>query len=64
MGLKDTKVPMLFSVFAYGVSLPAAWFFAIHLGMGPESVWVSLGFPLLALAVALIWRFNNQINVK
>ncbi|MCP5073223.1 MAG: MATE family efflux transporter [Rhodobacteraceae bacterium] len=62
MGLKDTKVPMFFSLLAYGASLPAAWYLAIHLKLGPESVWLSLSVPLLVLAGMLIWRFNNQID--
>lgn len=61
MGLKDTKVPMFIAFAGYGASIPAAWYFAIFLELGPSAVLLSLGIPLLVLAGMLVWRFNSQI---
>lgn len=59
-GLKDTRVPMFITVFAYwGVGLPLGAWFGLHLGGGAPGLWIGLilGLSVAALLLALrLWR--------
>ena len=59
-GLKDTRVPMLITVFAYwGVGLPLGAWFGLHLHGRAPGLWVGLiiGLTVAALLLALrLWR--------
>jgi MATE family multidrug resistance protein len=59
-GLKDTRVPMLITIFAYwGVGLPLGAWFGLHLHGRAPGLWVGLilGLSVAALLLALrLWR--------
>jgi multidrug resistance protein, MATE family len=59
-GLKDTRVPMLITIFAYwGVGLPLGGWFGLHLNGRAPGLWVGLilGLSVAALLLALrLWR--------
>ena len=60
-GLKDTRVPMLFTLAtSWGVGLPAAAFFGIGLGLGGEGIWAGLAAAMIGACVLLIRRFRMQ----
>lgn len=57
-GLQDTRVPMIVAGVAYwGVGMPCAWLFGIHLGWGGEGIWLGLVLGLVVAAVLLMHRF-------
>lgn len=58
IGLKDTKVPMLITIFAYwGIGLGGGYLMALTLGWGAIGLWLGLGLGLFMGAVLLSWRF-------
>ncbi len=60
-GLKDTKMPMWLAVFGYwGIGLPACWFFAFELGLGPTGIWYGMTVGLYLVAALVIWRFHRR----
>ena len=60
-GLKDTRVPMLFTLAtSWGVGLPAAALFGIGLGLGGEGIWAGLAAAMIGACVLLIRRFRMQ----
>jgi MATE family multidrug resistance protein len=57
-GLKDTRVPMLITSFAYwGVGMPVGWWLAFHIGLGARGMWMGLIAGLSVAAVLLTLRF-------
>jgi MATE family multidrug resistance protein len=57
-GLKDTRVPMAITLFAYwGVGMPVGWWLAFHQGLGARGMWMGLIAGLSAAAVLLFVRF-------
>lgn len=57
-GLKDTRVPMAITLFAYWViGMPVGWWLAFHHGMGARGMWVGLIAGLSVAAVMLFARF-------
>jgi MATE family multidrug resistance protein len=57
-GLKDTRVPMAITLFAYwGVGMPVGWWLAFHLGLGARGIWMGLIAGLSMAAVLLFVRF-------
>ena len=57
-GLKDTRIPMFITTFAYwGVGMPVGWWLAFPHGMGARGMWVGLIAGLGVAAVLLSWRF-------
>lgn len=57
-GLKDTRVPMLVTTFAYwGVGMPVGWWLAFPHGLGARGMWMGLIAGLSMAAVLLSWRF-------
>ena len=56
-GLKDTRVPMAVTVFAYwGVGLPLGAWFGLHLGQRAPGLWLGLIIGLSLAALGLAWR--------
>jgi MATE family multidrug resistance protein len=57
-GLKDTRVPMAITLFAYwGVGMPTGWWLAFHHGLGARGMWMGLIAGLSMAALLLSWRF-------
>ena len=57
-GLKDTRVPMLITIFAYWiVGMPVGAFLAFRLGYGARGMWMGLIAGLSVAAVLLSIRF-------
>jgi multidrug resistance protein, MATE family len=57
-GLKDTRVPMAITLFAYwGVGMPVGWWLAFGRGLGARGMWMGLIAGLSAAAVLLFVRF-------
>lgn len=57
-GLKDTRVPMAITLFAYwGVGMPVGWWLAFHRGLGARGMWMGLIAGLTVAAVLLFGRF-------
>ena len=62
-GLKDTRVPMLISGFAYWmIGMPAGWWLAFHLEFGARGMWMGLIAGLSVAAVLLTMRFWRLAN--
>ena len=58
IGLKDTKVPVLITMFAYwGIGLSGGYLMAFTLGWGAIGLWLGLALGLFMGAVLLTWRF-------
>jgi MATE family multidrug resistance protein len=57
-GLKDTRVPMLITAFAYwGVGMPVGWWLTFDRGLGARGMWMGLAVGLSVAAVLLFTRF-------
>lgn len=57
-GLKDTRVPMAITLFAYWiVGMPVGWWLAFHHGLGARGMWMGLIAGLSVAAVMLFVRF-------
>ena len=57
-GLKDTRVPMLITTFAYwGVGMPVGWWLAFPVGYGARGMWMGLIAGLSMAAALLSLRF-------
>ncbi len=59
-GLKDTRVPMLISLFSYWfIGFSSGLFFAFVLDMGGRGLWLGLVLGLVTAAVLLVGRFRR-----
>ncbi|NII11973.1 MATE family efflux transporter [Oleiagrimonas sp. C23AA] len=57
-GLKDTRVPMLITAFAYWlVGMPVGWWLSFHAHLGARGMWIGLIAGLSMAAVLLFARF-------
>jgi MATE family multidrug resistance protein len=57
-GLKDTRLPMLITTFAYwGVGMPVGWWLAFRADLGARGMWMGLIAGLSMAAVLLTTRF-------
>lgn len=57
-GLKDTRVPMAITLFAYWmVGMPVGWWLAFHTGLGARGIWIGLIAGLSMAALLLFMRF-------
>ncbi|HET7299864.1 MAG TPA: MATE family efflux transporter [Oleiagrimonas sp.] len=57
-GLKDTRVPMFITAFAYwGVGMPVGWWLTFDHHLGARGMWMGLAAGLSAAAVLLFARF-------
>jgi MATE family, multidrug efflux pump len=57
-GLKDTRLPMLITAFAYwGVGMPVGWWLAFRAELGARGMWMGLIAGLSMAAVLLTTRF-------
>ena len=59
-GFKDTRTPLIISVFSYWIiGFPMAYVFGVKLRLGPEYVWWALVAGLSAAALMLGYRFHR-----
>jgi MATE family multidrug resistance protein len=59
-GLKDTRIPMIVNFISYWlVGFPTGYILGIHLGFGPEGLWIGLIGGLSVAAVLHNYRFNK-----
>ncbi|WP_020404616.1 MATE family efflux transporter [Gracilimonas tropica] len=59
-GLKDTRVPMVVNFISYWVvGFPTGYILGIHLGYGPEGLWIGLICGLTVAAFLHNYRFNK-----
>ncbi|MFW5926775.1 MAG: MATE family efflux transporter [Wenzhouxiangella sp.] len=57
-GLKDTRLPMLYSVFAYWmIGMTLGWWLTFRQGWGPSGMWTGIIAGLSVAAVLLAGRF-------
>jgi MATE family multidrug resistance protein len=57
-GLKDTRIPMAITLFAYWIiGMPVGWWLAFHHGLGARGMWMGLIAGLSVAAVMLFTRF-------
>jgi MATE family multidrug resistance protein len=57
-GLKDTRIPMFITLFAYwGVGMPVGWWLAFPHGLGARGMWMGLIAGLSMAALLLSRRF-------
>lgn len=62
-GLKDTKIPMFITVFAYwAVGLSAGVYLGLHLGLRAPGFWLGLSIGLSVAAILLFYRFWRTVN--
>lgn len=63
-GLKDTRVPMAITLFAYWlVGMPVGWWLAFHVRLGARGIWMGLIAGLTVAAILLFarfWRSSRQ----
>ncbi len=60
-GFKDTRVPMLMTLFAYwGVGISSGALLCFAFGLGGTGLWLGLVFGLATAALLLAWRFNRR----
>ncbi len=64
-GLKDTRVPMAITLFAYwGVGMPVGAWLAFGAGLGARGMWMGLAAGLSVAAVLLLWRFWRSASAE
>ncbi|HEX7814841.1 MATE family efflux transporter [Dyella sp.] len=62
-GLKDTRVPMAITLFAYWViGMPTGWWLGFRQGLGARGMWMGLIAGLSVAAVLLFARFARGIK--
>jgi len=60
-GLKDTRVSMVITLFAYWcVGMPVGWWLAFRQGLGARGMWMGLIAGLSVAAVLLFTRFSHS----
>ncbi|BDA75096.1 multi-drug efflux transporter [Rivularia sp. IAM M-261] len=64
-GLKDTRIPLLISLFSYWlIGLGSGYFLGIYLHWGSIGLWFGLVLGLASAAINLTWRFYGKTTVK
>ena len=62
-GLKDTRVPMLLTVFGYwGIGIGAAWGLGHYAGHGAPGVWLGITVALAAVFALMLLRWQGQLR--
>lgn len=62
-GLKDTLIPMLFSVGCYWVvALPAAWYLSFHTALAARGVWYGITIGICSLGATLMLRLVQKFK--
>lgn len=60
-GFKDTRVPMLITLFSYWcIGLPVAWWLCFHTPLAANGLWWGLTAGLASAAVGLTLRFQRK----
>jgi multidrug resistance protein, MATE family len=60
-GIKDTRIPMFYTVFAYWlIGFPTALAFSVWFDLGPRWIWAGLIVGLSIAAIALSLRFHRM----
>ena len=60
-GINDTKIPMVYAIIGYWViGLGGGYILAFPLNLAAEGVWWGLALGLIAVAMALSWRFYRR----
>jgi MATE family multidrug resistance protein len=63
-GLKDTRIPMVMTMFAYwGVGMPVGWWLAFPRGLRARGMWMGLIAGLTVAAVLLTRRFWKLVRL-
>ena len=64
-GMKDTRIPMLYSVFAYWmVGMSVGWYLTFRADWGPAGMWIGILAGLSVAAVLLTaryWRLSGRL---
>ena len=64
-GLKDTRIPMLISLFSYwGIGMATGATLTFGLGVGGRGLWTGLVGGLIAAAGLLSWRLWRKTRVE
>jgi multidrug resistance protein, MATE family len=64
-GLKDTRLPMLITAFAYwGVGMPLGALFAFRFDWAAPGMWVGLVLGLTVAAILLGWRLRQLLRAR
>ncbi|HBK56549.1 MAG TPA: MATE family efflux transporter [Xanthomonadales bacterium] len=62
-GIKDTRIPMLYTAVAYwGLGMPLGALLGLGLGWGPQGLWAGLILGLTAAAALLGGRFLRRVG--
>ena len=62
-GFEDTRTPMILGAFTYwGIALPASYFIAFKIGLGPTGVWTGLVIGLTIAAFCLVTRLGLRLK--
>ena len=60
-GINDTKIPMVYAIICYWIiGLGGGYILAFPLNFATEGVWWGLATGLIAVAIALSWRFHRR----
>jgi MATE family multidrug resistance protein len=69
-GYKDTQIPFLCSLAAYGICFFLSWYFCVYKKMGVEGIWLGITFGMALQAAFSCGRFilkfnpNSNVNFK
>jgi MATE family multidrug resistance protein len=64
-GMSDVKLPMFIAFFAYlFLGIPASYFLAFHLEMGPQGIWYGYLIGLGAAGILFWLRFQHNLKRK
>jgi len=64
-GLRDTFVPMLFSLGCYWVlGVAGAYYLSMYTHLGAFGIWYGLTFGLSSAAILLVIRFFNKLKLE
>ncbi len=62
-GLRDTRAPMLISVFGFGgIGISSSWLLAYRTSLGPVGLWWGLVIGLAVVAVVLLLRVRAMLR--
>jgi MATE family multidrug resistance protein len=60
-GLQDTRVPMIYALFAYwGIGLPVGVLLGFWTPLRGTGIWIGLALGLLVVAALMLWRWTQR----